>query len=256
MRRHGFTLIELLVVISIIAVLVAMLLPALRSARHVAKRAVCLAQHRQIGTAVITYAVESIGKLPPAPGQGGNGSPYWYKIGGGSNLAALLDEYVNGKLAVFICPLAPEVVDLPVIDPAVTVTDGRWNNYYTGNYTHGSFVSEVRGLQASGAAAMWSEAASDVGSWGHIRVNHTTLDAARRPYGYKLNNSSARWNPDPSLTTTYVQWSVTAVEDIEDVTHAFVDNSCRFLDVSEMIRQPTSWGANWLPYQPKGYKSP
>ena len=53
--KPAFTLIELLVVVSIIALLVAILLPALARAREVAKRTLCTSQARQLGLAVMYY---------------------------------------------------------------------------------------------------------------------------------------------------------------------------------------------------------
>jgi len=60
----GFTLIELLVVISIIALLIAILLPALSKARAAAKRTMCLSSIRQTQLSVITYATDSKEYLP------------------------------------------------------------------------------------------------------------------------------------------------------------------------------------------------
>ena len=65
-RARGFTLVELLVVIGIIAVMIAILLPALIKAREDARRVVCLSHVRQLTQAALLYAGDNGGTLPEA----------------------------------------------------------------------------------------------------------------------------------------------------------------------------------------------
>ncbi len=78
-RETGFTLIELLVVISIIAILISILLPALAKARELANRAVCMANIRGIVQSMITYSQSNGGVFPNIPNNTAqNWGPYYY----------------------------------------------------------------------------------------------------------------------------------------------------------------------------------
>lgn len=80
LKRHGFTLIELLVVISIIAVLVSLIAPAVQAARRTARRVECLSNMRQVGIAMMSFSSTMNGSLPTLtldiPNSAGTGTVY------------------------------------------------------------------------------------------------------------------------------------------------------------------------------------
>ena len=114
-RKNGFTLIELLVVISIIALLVGILLPALGAARKSAQNIQCLSNLRQIGIGAIGYAFASNDFLPPSfvagnqPGWDPEGTEWPALINSfitGSGKAGYSDGADESNTEAFLCPSA------------------------------------------------------------------------------------------------------------------------------------------------------
>ncbi len=194
-----FTLIELLIVIAIIAILMALLLPALSHAKEMGRRVVCASNLRQIHLGIMLYANDNpYGELP-------FGSAF--DLPYGQYAWDLFPEYVPSG-GVFFCPSLPKLVDAYKTEWGPTkwpTTPPRYQNgvpitgyYYWGNYCG-------LGGSATGYKVYWKKWApentadnpskpllEDINIWFTVGSNITsyTKEMLNFNHGYKVGGSN------------------------------------------------------------------
>lgn len=151
--RKGFTLIELLVVISIIAILMSLILPAVQQAREAARRTQCRNNMKQIGLGIANY--ESSFARYCSSGEGTNEN--WTDA-----------THVHGKRSFF--PVSTFVAILPFIDQAALFQNYDVKTHYTS--TNNQAIAQTR------VASYICPSNSVTG------VENGANNASGKPYGY------------------------------------------------------------------------
>jgi len=146
-QKRAFTLIELLVVIAIIALLLSIMMPALRKAKQTAQKIICRSNLKQWGMIWKVYADENDGKLPDCTGFGALRGDW---------ILALRNDYPTSKITQ--CPTATKFVD-----------------YGDPSQDHGGVFSTYRNLYADGS--------QDFCSYGMNCWTYSTIHWAMNPGG-------------------------------------------------------------------------
>ena len=200
-QSKRFTLIELLVVIAIIAILAALLLPALNNARATGQRTQCLSNLKQIALSSAVYADSYDGYYP----RGWNGALQWFSL-------LYRNDYLKWKCGGWEGVLVEgSLMACPTIRPVV---NGTWTYSCNGEFLHNNYppwwsnnYPPFGGRFTSGTKAdalmLYSDSVNSgaymINKWAEVlNVNDDifALDLAYRHPGYTINLAYADGHTD------------------------------------------------------------
>ena len=194
-HRNGFTLIELLVVVSIIALLVSILLPALNKAREQAKIAVCASNQHQLALSIQLYGYDYDGHLPGPPGYRANVLNYFYES---KSDCYQLSYYCEAPDA-FYCPSSKFQADTQT-DPFNAPEETYFEFLSYGNVArYISYCSFISAMPYPGIYEDIPTRLDQPGSW----VTFSDYDSYHEPTGlYWMSNHPANHGSYPESPPT------------------------------------------------------
>lgn len=179
-KRNGFTLIELLAVIAIIALLLAVLVPALGKARDYSRRVLCTGNVRQIGVAIRTYVHENDDRLIPM-----------YHLGGSITAGTRYDADVKAPLPTGVTNIKPLPYNVVITHVEGLLSSGKPRPYHLGVLYAGGFFSEPEAFYCPAQPRItdypfpyYYEAYTERGEWGSYVPTYGGNAFVRTSYNY------------------------------------------------------------------------
>lgn len=178
-QPHGFTLVELLVVIGIIALLIAMLLPALARARENANSVKCASNLRSIGQAINIFAQKHKNRVPYTQSSPW-GTPWWNNLMYTNDFFELVD-LDGANIHVWDCPSKPP-------------PDGSDNfiDYFWGNWDEPTARANTNALQ--GVAMVGASAAEPTFDWTQAAFTGGLYPYFAQIKSYSYMGTNAQWD--------------------------------------------------------------
>ncbi len=258
--RSAFTLIELLVVISIIAILIGILLPALGASRQAARNVNCMSNIRQLGLVVALYHQDYDNSFPPSGqvlpvGSGVSLSdiPYWP--------AMFIKQQYTSSTEAYNCPDAPvdPYADLPVSGSEFDLRHSLWRtiNYGANEDRLWGYQGDPKGLRPANTPAKVEEVRNASSTISMLDTWQLTSEAFPEPNssGWYIVNATWVWGLNNRLmpgarhsgavNTLWADSHVTAVK-IDDGVETQGYNPYGEDELTDAFEQPDN--NKWDPY--------